>query len=44
VVTGRKSRMILSLDGEVTVLRAPLVFRSNPKSLRILIADTTPCD
>ncbi|MBR9970641.1 lipid kinase MamU [Magnetospirillum sulfuroxidans] len=44
VVTGRKSRMILSLDGEVTVLRAPLVFRSNPKSLRILIADTCPCD
>ncbi|KAF0224775.1 MAG: sphingosine kinase and enzyme related to diacylglycerol [Rhodospirillaceae bacterium] len=43
VVTGRKSRMMLSLDGEVTVLRAPLVFRSHPKSLRVLVPEATPC-
>lgn len=43
VVTGRKSRMMLSLDGEVTVLRAPLVFRTHPKSLRVLIPEATPC-
>lgn len=39
VVTGRKSRMLLSLDGEVTVLRAPLVFRSHPKSLHVLMPE-----
>lgn len=44
VVTGRKSRMMLSLDGEVTVLRAPLVFRSHPRSLRVLMVRETPCD
>lgn len=44
VVTGRKSRMMLSLDGEVTVLRAPLVFRSHPRSLRVLMAREKPCD
>lgn len=43
VVTGRKSRMMLSLDGEVTVLRAPLVFRTHPKSLRVLVPEETPC-
>ncbi len=44
VVTGRKSRMMLSLDGEVTVLRAPLVFRCHPRSLRVLMARKKPCD
>lgn len=42
VVTGRKSRMMLSLDGEVTVLRAPLVFRSRPRSLRVLMPGKSP--
>lgn len=44
VVTGRKSRMIVSLDGEVTVLRAPLVFRTQPKALRVLIPEAPSCD
>ncbi|WP_173978307.1 lipid kinase MamU [Magnetospirillum sp. UT-4] len=36
-VTGRKRRMMLSLDGEVTVLRSPLVFRTRPRSLSMLV-------
>jgi diacylglycerol kinase family enzyme len=42
-VTGRKRRVMLSLDGEVTVLSSPLVFRVNPKALRMLVpAPTRP--
>lgn len=36
-VISRKRRMIVSLDGEVTVLRAPLIFRLRPKALRVLM-------
>ncbi len=35
-VTSRKSRVMVSLDGEVTVLRSPLVFRLRPKALNVL--------
>lgn len=36
-VTSRKRRMMVSLDGEVTVLGAPLVFRARPKALNVLM-------
>jgi diacylglycerol kinase family enzyme len=36
-VTGRKRRLMVSLDGEVTVLTSPLVFRVRPKALRMLM-------
>lgn len=36
-VTSRKKRAIVSLDGEVTVLRSPMVFRCRPKALSMLI-------
>lgn len=36
-VTSRHGRMMVSLDGEVTVLRTPLVFRTRPKALRVLM-------
>lgn len=36
-VTSRKRRMMVSLDGEVTVMNSPLVFRTRPKALRVLM-------
>jgi diacylglycerol kinase family enzyme len=36
-VTSPKRRMMVSLDGEVTVMGAPLVFRAHPKALRVLM-------
>ncbi|MBI5164110.1 MAG: sphingosine kinase [Magnetospirillum sp.] len=36
-VTSRKRRVMVSLDGEVTVLRSPLVFRLRPKALRVIM-------
>lgn len=41
-VTSRRRRMLLSLDGEVTVLRSPLIFRSRPKALRVLVPAERP--
>jgi diacylglycerol kinase family enzyme len=44
-VTSRKRRMMVSLDGEVTVMNAPMVFRTRPKALRVLMpvpAETPP--
>jgi diacylglycerol kinase family enzyme len=36
-VTSPKRRMMVSLDGEVTVMNAPMVFRARPKALRVLM-------
>lgn len=36
-VVSRKRRVMVSLDGEVTVLRSPLVFKLRPKALRMMI-------
>jgi diacylglycerol kinase family enzyme len=36
-VISRKRRVMLSLDGEVTVLRSPLVFKTRPKALTVLM-------
>ncbi|CAA7623601.1 Sphingosine kinase and enzyme related to eukaryotic diacylglycerol kinase [Candidatus Terasakiella magnetica] len=36
-VTSRKHRMMVSLDGEVTVLHSPLVFKVKPKALQVLM-------
>lgn len=36
-VSSRKTRVMVSLDGEVTVLRSPLVFRLRPKALSVLM-------
>ncbi|MCR6632082.1 MAG: lipid kinase MamU [Magnetospirillum sp.] len=36
-VISRKRRVMVSLDGEVTVLRSPLIFRLRPKALRVLM-------
>ncbi|HLO78262.1 MAG TPA: lipid kinase MamU [Magnetospirillum sp.] len=36
-VISRKRRVMLSLDGEVTVLRSPLVFKLRPKALTVLM-------
>lgn len=41
-VSGRKSRAIVSLDGEVTMLRSPLIFRVRPKALRVLVPVPQP--
>lgn len=41
-VISRKSRVMVSLDGEVTVLRSPLVFRLRPKALSILMPRPEP--
>lgn len=38
-VTSRKRRMMVSLDGEVTVMSAPMVFRARPKALRVLMPE-----
>ncbi|RAU22557.1 sphingosine kinase [Paramagnetospirillum kuznetsovii] len=36
-VTSEKHRMMVSLDGEVTVMASPLVFKARPKALRVLM-------
>lgn len=36
-VISRKGRVMVSLDGEVTVLRSPLIFKVRPKALKILV-------
>ena len=36
-VISRKRRTMVSLDGEVTVLHSPLVFRARPKALKVLM-------
>lgn len=36
-VISRKRRIMVSLDGEVTVLRSPLVFRLRPRGLTVLM-------
>jgi len=36
-VLSRKRRLMVSLDGEVTVMRPPLLFRARPKALRVLM-------
>ena len=36
-VTSRNRRSMVSLDGEVTVMRTPLVFKARPKALKVLI-------
>ena len=36
-VLSHQRRCMLSLDGEVTVLRSPLVFRARPKALHVLV-------
>lgn len=36
-VTSRRRRVMVSLDGEVTVMRSPLVFRLRPKALTVLM-------
>ena len=36
-VTGKKRRLMVSLDGEVTVMASPLVFKVQPKVLRLLV-------
>lgn len=41
-VISRKRRVMVSLDGEVTVLRSPLVFRLRPKALNILMPTLPP--
>lgn len=39
-VISRKRRVMVSLDGEVTVLRSPLVFKARPKALTVLMPPT----
>jgi diacylglycerol kinase family enzyme len=36
-VMSRNRRSMVSLDGEVTVMRSPLVFKARPKALKVLI-------
>ncbi|MBI3443892.1 MAG: sphingosine kinase [Magnetospirillum sp.] len=36
-VTSPKRRMMVSLDGEVTVMNAPLIFRTRPRALLVLM-------
>lgn len=36
-VTSRKHRMMVSLDGEVTVMASPLVFKARPRALHVLM-------
>lgn len=36
-VISRKRRVMVSLDGEVTVLRSPLIFKARPKALTVLM-------
>jgi diacylglycerol kinase family enzyme len=40
-VSTRKHRLMLSLDGEVTVLASPLIFRVRPKALRMLVPNVS---
>lgn len=40
-VTSRKRRVMVSLDGEVTVLRSPLVFRVHPHALKVMMPART---
>lgn len=41
-VTSPKRRVMLSLDGEVTVQRAPLLFCTRPKALRMIMPASAP--
>lgn len=41
-VISRKRRVMVSLDGEVTVLRSPLVFKLRPKALSVLMPPSAP--
>jgi len=41
-VTSRKHRVMVSLDGEVTILNSPLVFKVRPKALSVLIPARAP--
>ena len=43
-VISRKRRVMVSLDGEVTVLRSPLVFKLRPGGLKVLMPTTTDND
>lgn len=36
-VTSRRRRLMVSLDGEVMVMRSPLIFRVRPKALTVLV-------
>ena len=36
-VLSRKRRLMVSLDGEVTVMRPPLMFQARPKTLKVLM-------
>jgi len=36
-VLSRKRRLMVSLDGEVTVMRPPLMFQARPKALKVLM-------
>lgn len=41
-VTSRRRRVMVSLDGEVTVMRSPLVFRLRPRALTVLMPPQEP--
>lgn len=41
-VTSRRRRMMVSLDGEVTVMQSPLVFKLRPKALTVLMPERNP--
>jgi diacylglycerol kinase family enzyme len=41
-VIGRHRRTMLSLDGEVAVIRSPLMFRSRPGALHVLLPGPAP--
>ncbi len=41
-VLSRSRRTMVSLDGEVTVMRSPLVFRARPKALKVLMPPRPP--
>ena len=41
-VLSRASRLLVAMDGEVLVLRPPLVYRSIPGALRVLAPAAAP--
>jgi diacylglycerol kinase family enzyme len=40
IIRSPKQRLYVTLDGEVAVLRSPLVFRTRPQALRIICSET----
>jgi diacylglycerol kinase family enzyme len=40
-IRSRKRRLVVAIDGEVNVMHSPLLYRSRPGALRVLVVQST---